>query len=184
MLHSVRLLVVAIVLLSGVVVNVRGAVAGWSVSHLHWEHGWPLTWLGREWLVVEVKGTGPLGLFDPAWLWNTFPGQEYGYSTFYLTADIAAIGMLCAGTYFAFPRTPNKFGRFQFGIRTLLVVQAIVCAVVCLICFYPITLSYIADVGIFLGVMFTLITAGKIMYKVPASVRQHLITESMSKPEP
>jgi hypothetical protein len=115
MLRNIQITLVALVVFSGIVANVRGTACGWSIGWSYWQHGWPLPWLARQWATVKATGSGPLGLYDPSWAWNIYPAQGYDFSTFALVVDVAALGVLAVGTYFAFPRTTSNRGRFQFG---------------------------------------------------------------------
>jgi hypothetical protein len=176
MLRTIQITLVALVALSGAVANVRGTARCWGVSSIYWEHGWPIPWLGRQWMSVVVRGSCPLGLYEPSWAWNMYPGQKYGFSTFYLMADLAVLGILCVGTYFAFPRAKSDHGRFRFGLGTLLAVQASVSLVATLINNYPVALEYFTDLGLFLGIAFTVFSFGRTVYKIPSRLHRRTTT--------
>lgn len=92
-----------LVLASCALVNVRGEVHGWSLNHRWWEHGWPITWLGRDYdaiirgqtAIIEVRQEDKYGRADPMWPWNLAPGQGYGFSSFYLAVRKAAAQPPC-----------------------------------------------------------------------------------------
>jgi hypothetical protein len=185
MSRATRLIMVAFVLLSGTFINVHGKICGYSLNSMHWGHGWPLTWLGRDYYVnlgnrlavIEVIGCGPLGLHQQCWPWSLLPGQAYRFSVLGLALDLAALGMLCVGTWFAFPATTSDRGRWQFGLRTLLAVQALVCLIACLLVNYPDPVGNLAGFGVFLAIVFTVISFGRAVCKIISLVRPRLKTD-------
>jgi hypothetical protein len=157
--------------MSCLVINLHGMVCGWSLSHFHWEHGWPQTFLYRDWWLTEMEATRPLGLSHPSWPWVTFPGQHYSLDALPVVVDITTLGILCVGTYFAFPGSTARRGRFQFTLTTLLGMQAALFLAFHLIANYPDAMECVAWSGAFLGVACSVFASGRALYRIPSQVR-------------
>ena len=122
--------------------------------------------VGGQLATIEVRQEDKYGRADPMWPWNLVPGQGYEFSCFCLAVDLATVGILVLGMYFAFPTTARTRNRLQFSIKALFAVQALVCLLACLIVNFPLVLLDLAYTGVLLGVVFTLFTFGRTAFTI------------------
>lgn len=129
------------VALALVVSNIRGcdrARRPTAAEYAPWVHGWPLTWLRRNWVaIIAERGTGSSNVtYSPVgsrrWLsvsQSTWSGvYEFDWEALLLDALIAAV--ITTATVHTTHRwlvTPRR--RLQFSIRTLLLMPVVVAAV-------------------------------------------------------
>ncbi len=135
-------------------VNVHGQMgATVSISLGKWRHGWPATWLYREWRPFLLVERGKIELLDSSWPWIRAPGDWLEFRPLALLANALVAAAVLVGVAIGLKLGP---GAWPLRVRTATALALVgLSAIVWLLAtVFPGAVAPLADVCVYCAAAF------------------------------